>query len=104
MDDETKYFEDIRTIVESFKALSKSALPAYTNITEDIINDRITDINEIERTLDYMLDLCFDDEILLLYKAILRKLYPKYPNVVASYIKYYFEMYESDESKDEDEI
>ena len=35
-------------------------------------------------------------EILLLFKAILRKLYRKYPDVVKFYVTAYFDMYGDD--------
>jgi len=97
---EDKLFSDISVLAEGLKDLAKSALPLYQDFADDVINERITSIKEIEWQLDYMLSFCFDDEILLLYKAVLRKLYYKYPETVVSYVQFYREMYE-DEGEEE---
>jgi len=99
---EDKFFSEISTLAEGIIDLAKSVLPFYKEFTEDVIHERITDINEIERQLDYMLSFCFDDEILLLYKAVLRKLYDEYPDTVCFYVQGYRDMYEDDEQVSED--
>ena len=93
MDDQAKFFEEISVLVESMNELSKSVLPDYKNFVKDVISNKITDIHEIERQLDYMLTFCFNEEILLLFKVVLRKIFRKHPDVVESYVTTYFEMY-----------
>ena len=96
MNDEAKFFEDISVIVENMNELAKPVLPEYKNFAKDVIFDRMTDIYEIERMLDYMVTFCFNNEILLLFKAVLRKLYYRYPDVVNIYVTVYFDMYGRD--------
>ena len=93
MDGYEDYFDDIKILAERLNDLAKTAVPFYKDFTEDVVSGRKTDINEIELQLDYMVSLCFSDEILLLYKTVLRKLYDKYPDIVKSHIDLYFEMY-----------
>lgn len=49
-----------------------------------------------------MLDYCFDDEVLVEYKRILRYYYPINPESVAFYVHHYREMYDSEEIEEED--
>ena len=107
MDEQEKFFEDIGALAENMNGLAKSVLPDYQRFAENVILGRITDIHEIERQLDYMLSFCFNEEILSLFKAILRKLHRKHPDVVKSYVTAYFDMYgddanEMEEAKDAD--
>jgi hypothetical protein len=44
-----------------------------------------------------MLDFCFDDEVLVEYKRILRYYYPINPESVTFYVEQYREMYDSEE-------
>jgi virginiamycin A acetyltransferase len=50
-----------------------------------------------------MVQYCYDDKILKLFKRALRKLYYKYPEVVASQVESYRMMYEDDEDYDDNE-
>ena len=96
MNDESKFFSDVSELIKGTLDLTKYALPLYKEFADDIIHERITNIEQIERQLDSMVSYCFDKEILLLYKAILRKLYCKYPDMVKDYVRLYYDMYEND--------
>jgi hypothetical protein len=101
--DETDYadlIKDIGQIAESISGLADIALPEYQLFTNDVISGRIKDINQIERKLDFMLDFCFDNRILLLYKKILRHIFYKHPDTVKFYVDAYLERYEDDKSKE----
>ena len=88
-----EFLSDIGVLYKGILDLGESALPIYKEFADDVINERLKNINEIEYQLDYMLSFCFNSEILTLYKAVLRKLYTKHPDIVKFYIEQYFEMY-----------
>jgi len=44
-----------------------------------------------------MLDYCWDDTVLILFKRILRNLYNKYPVLVATYAYAYRDMWDNDD-------
>jgi len=100
--DEDIFFSDVSELAKGILDLAKSVMPFYQDFADNVINERITSIKEIEWHLDYMLSFCFYEEILLLYKAVLRKLYDKYPEAVGSYVQYYREMYEDEGQVTED--
>jgi len=95
-------YGDIFNLVEQITGLADKVFPYYEAFAEEVASDCITDINEIERELDYILSYCFDNRILLLYKKILRKTYKQYPSVVKSYVDAYYDMFESDEGENEE--
>ena len=103
MNEKDKFYSGVRELAGNILELGKSALPIYKEFAEDVIYERITNIEQIERQLDFMVTYCFDDEILFFYKTILRKLYYKYPDTVQSYVQLYFDMFgnESDNSESE---
>ena len=88
---------NIQNITQQLKTLAKQALPIYTQKVEAIINNEIQDHNRIELTFDYMLDFCYDDEMLLLYKKLARYYFTINPQGTANYINYYRERYEDEE-------
>jgi len=95
--------EDIKTLANgigtAFQSMARRGLAIYTPIVNDILNEKISAPAEIERYLESMLDFCYDDEVLLLYKKVCRFLYPKYPQLVNSAVMNYKEMWDSDESE-----
>jgi hypothetical protein len=71
---------------------AKQVLGSFRYEISEII--RTKNHQNIEHLFDRMLDFCFDDEVLVEYKRILRYYYPIDPESVAFYVQYYREMYE----------
>ncbi len=88
-------FSDIKAIVKQFSNLANEALKVYTPIVNEIIEKQNQDENHIQRTLDYLLDFCFDEKMLTLYRRLCRYYWDINPQATANYIDYYREMYDS---------
>ena len=84
---------DIETILKELKSLAKESLPIFSSMVDDIIIWNCKDENHIELTLDRLLDFCFDDENLLLYKKLCRYYLTINPIATEDYVKFYFEIY-----------
>lgn len=46
--------------------------------------------------MDFMLSLCYTEEFTNLFKKLCRGIFPRFPDTVYCYAKYYFEEYEDD--------
>ena len=88
-------FSDINAIVGQFSNLANEALRVYKPIVNEIIEKKNRDENHIQRTLDYLLDFCFDEKLLTLYRRLCRYYWNINPQATANYIDYYREMYDS---------
>ena len=88
-----KIFNNIKSIVQELNTLSKTNLERFTNIVDDIIVSNSKDEKHIELTLDRLLDFCYDDENLLLYKKLCRYYLTINPIATEDYVKFYFEIY-----------
>lgn len=88
-------FSDIKAIVKQFSNLANEALKVYTPIVNEIIEKQNQDENHIQRTLDYLLDFCFDEKMLTLYRRLCRYYWDINSQATANYIDYYREMYDS---------
>ncbi len=88
-------FSDIKAIVNQFSNLANEALKVYTPVVNEIIEKESKDENHIQRTLDYLLDFCFDEKMLTLYRRLCRYYWDINPHATANYIDYYREMYDS---------
>jgi len=90
------FSDRVAKIVDHLVDLSNDAYHEFDAFADDVACSRITDIIEIERTLDSMVVYCFDERILNLYKKILRKLIRQYPDTVECYVDLYYKMYGPD--------
>lgn len=95
--------QKIGAIFEGTKDIAQQAVKQYSVEVEAIINERSQDEKRIEWCLAYMLDFCFDDKMLLLYKKLCRYYYDINPKATVSYVYAYREMWDEQESQ-EDEI
>ena len=85
------------------RGMAEQALINYMPIAEDIIAGRIAGENNIGYQLDFMLDYCWDDKVLALYKKVLRSIKDQYPDLVVSYIEAYKDLWENEEQEQEDD-
>ena len=104
MDDTNSFYNDIAALFEGLNDIAKSQVPYYRAFADDVVRGRITDIDQIEHELDSMVTFCFNEEILLLYKSVLRRLYKKNPETVDAYVRLYYDMYENNEDYEEEDI
>ena len=87
--------DDLSKLVSQFNQINEMAYIQYKPIAYDLCS-RIAPINEVEYTLDRMLDFCGCDEILLLFKKICRHYYEVYPEMIAFEINSYRELWDSE--------
>ena len=88
--------EEIKKIAKEFNLLAKQAIPIYSKQVDSIISSESTDQNHIEHTLDWMLDFCFDADMLILYKKLCRYYYYINPQATVDYVNIYREMWDSE--------
>lgn len=77
--------------------LARQAEQLYSVEVEAILQDKCRDPQHIERLLDGMLDFCFDDEMLRLFKKLCRYYFKIDPVATASYVYTYREMWDEEE-------
>lgn len=86
--------KEIMRMAEQIKELSNITVLKYTNIVNDILDEKITEEQEIAHIMDGMLDFCQFDEMLLQFKRLCRGLYLKNPGLVQDYILCYKRMWD----------
>ena len=84
---------EISEITHNLKELTKKAQLYYSNEVESIINYNVKDKSRIEALLDLILDFCFDKDILLIYKKLVRYYYNIDENAAIFYINAYRVLY-----------
>jgi hypothetical protein len=70
----------------------------YAPVARRLIQSRSTDIQEIEHTLDHLLDVACIPEGLAPFKALCRHYYGINPVATVSYVHAYREMWDSEET------
>lgn len=91
-------FQSIEPLAESIQQLGGQAVGIYTPMVESLIMSKSTDTRQIEHLLDYMLDFCYNDKMLLLYKKLCRYYYFIDQQGAFFYVNAYREMWDEDES------
>ena len=86
----------IAPLAEYINELVEMALPKYRTFARQVETGAITDLNEIARQLDYMLDFCHNDKVLVQFKRILRCLIDEHYGFVASYVESYRKLWDED--------
>jgi hypothetical protein len=84
----------ISELAEGVQNLARKAVRQYSADVEAILKVQSRDIRRIEQCLDGMLDFCFDDAMLMLYKQLCRYYYDIDPQAAALYIYAYPEMWD----------
>jgi len=93
----TDMVQTIRKIAVAQQQLAHQAEQQYSLEVESILRDQCREPKCIECLLDGMLDFCFDDEMLLLYKDLCRYYFKIDPVATASYVYAYREMWDEEE-------
>ena len=86
-----------KELLELCKGLSNLWKQKYLLLEEDaenVIKNNITDSKVIENILDNLLDICEDEETLLLFRKVCRYYYTINPMATVDYINFYRKMYE----------
>ncbi|EKD29167.1 MAG: hypothetical protein ACD_79C00027G0001 [uncultured bacterium] len=85
---------ELKQIISRFQNLIQEAFVIYSPLVDDIIRKKSQNKNEIEHLLDGILDFCFDDKMLKLFKKLCRYFYYIDPKVTADYIYLYRDMWD----------
>jgi hypothetical protein len=88
--------DNIKALASSQQQLAQQALLQYKPLVEQYISQKCTDSNQIAHTLDYILDFCFDEQMLLLYRHLCRHLYSFDPSTATDYVNAYREMWDEE--------
>jgi hypothetical protein len=87
----------IGELAEYGQQLARQAVHQYSAEAEAILKVKSRDSQRIERCLDGMLDFCFDDEMLSLYKKLCRYYFAIDPEATVSYVNAYHEMWDEND-------
>ncbi|MBC8181399.1 hypothetical protein H8E88_09760 [candidate division KSB1 bacterium] len=90
---------NIVSLAEQMQELPKKAHKQYVTEVDKLIQNKITDQNQIQNLMDRMLDFCFDDALLLQFKKLCRYYYKINPPATAEYIQFYRELWDNEQDE-----
>jgi hypothetical protein len=96
-------FAEIRVLAATLHDLHRQQVAALTPIVQDLIRSQSRATQEIEHTLDHLLDCACIPEGLDLFKSLCRHYYAINPNATASYVHAYRDMWDGDATNMKDE-
>ncbi|MDP2834430.1 MAG: hypothetical protein Q8Q28_14270 [Pseudomonadota bacterium] len=89
--------KSVNALASELQGLQAVAVAQYTPLVETLIATGSRDVQQIEWTLDGLLDFCSHGPALHLYRRLCRHYFAIDPVATASYINAYREMWDSDE-------
>lgn len=72
MDEYQNAMEELRDIVEGISKLRDAAYTHYSLLVEQVLKDRITDEQQLERIMDGLCDFCDEIRFIELYRSLCR--------------------------------
>ena len=94
--------DGFKKLAENIQKNTQDAFLIYEPQVDRIYRNKVKDEKEIERVIDALLDYCYDDKMLLLFKRLCRYYYEINPTVTYEYIMIYRELWD-DEYSDKNE-
>ena len=94
--DINKLVENIRPLATQIQQLARQAEVLYAQEVDAIIKDQDINPQRIERYLDGVLDFCFDEKMLQLFKKLCRHYYTIDPVAISEYVYFYKDMWDND--------
>lgn len=92
-----EFVQAIGELAAAQQQLARQAEQQYSFEVNSILRDQCCEPQRIECLLDGMLDFCFDDEMLRLYKKLCRYYFKINQEATVSYVNAYREMWDEDE-------
>jgi len=86
--------QSIAELAAAVQKLARGAVRQYSAEVDVVLKAQSRDSRHIERCLDGMLDFCFDDGMLVLYRKLCRYYFAIDPEATASYVRAYREMWD----------
>ncbi len=87
--------DTIKEMALQLKKINEIAYNQYKPIASDLCS-RNAPLDEVEYTLDRMLDFCGDDAVLSLFKNICRHYFNIYPEMIAFQVNSYREIWDTE--------
>lgn len=87
MDEYQNAMEELHDIVEGISKLRDAAYTHYSLLVEQVLKDRITDEQQLERIMDGLCDFCDEIRFIELYRSLCRHIYYQYPQLVGEHGK-----------------
>jgi hypothetical protein len=85
--------DNFKPLIEQFKNIE---IQAYKPEVEYILSEKITNELKIETLLEGILNFCFSEKMLALFKQLCRYYWELNPQATAKYINYYREMWDEE--------
>ena len=103
MENHEPLFNEVKDIVSGIRALMDRAYQQYSSLVDAVIKDEITDINQIERIMDGLVDLGDDVRFIEIYRKLCRHVYNRYPQLVGEHVTMFLAQFETANDADSPE-
>ena len=78
--------DDLKDIVEGISKLRDAAYVKYSELVRQVLENQITDEQQLEQIMDGLCDFCNESRFIDLYRSLCRHIYYQYPELVGEHV------------------
>lgn len=103
MDDYQNTLEELKDIVEGIGKLREAAYAKYSELISQVLENQITDEQQLEQIMDGLCDFCDEGRFIELYRSLCRHIYYQYPQLVGEHVTLFRALFEGNDHASEQE-
>lgn len=94
MGDDSNSLEQLKEIVEGISKLREKAYAQYSELVIQVLENQITDEQQLEQIMDGLCDFCDEGRFIELYRSLCRHIYYQYPQLVGKHVTLFRALFE----------
>lgn len=97
MDNYNDLVGSVRETIEGLQRLRNIAYRQYSELVTAVLNDHITEEQQLEAIMDGLTDFCDEERFIELYRSLCRHIYYRYPQLVGEHVSLFRALFASSE-------
>lgn len=90
--------DDLKDIVEGISKLRDAAYVKYSELVRQVLENQITDEQQLEQIMDGLCDFCNESRFIDLYRSLCRHIYYQYPGFVGEHVMIFRALFEGNDN------
>lgn len=101
MNDYQNTLGELKDLVEGIGKLREAAYAKYSELVSQVLENQITDEQQLEQIMDGFCDFCDEDRFIELYRSLCRHIYYKHTQLVGKHVALFRALFEGADNASE---
>lgn len=99
MNTDENLLQSVKEVALQINDLRNRAHQQYSVLVKQVLSDRISDKQSIEKIMDGLLDFCDEDRFIDIYRQLCRHIYHRHPTLVGEHVALFRAQFETNEDR-----